>query len=319
MGNAFAIEVSTFLFLAMVLMASSILLSEIGVIKNKKNFKLCFIANFIVYILINILQLLNLVDYFNSLFIIHFSAIITCILILVDVYKNMLYHKNIIYSKYLLCGFCLIFLCGICDTIEFYFFDIFGNGFFLRIGLLLFMSFLGIWYMKTYIHMAKENIEKSVYERLAYTDSLTLKKNRRAFTEDILKIKESSEEGTIVFADINNLKVINDTFGHEEGDKAIVLVSRALEKFEILKLDVYRLGGDEFCIIARGKNKIEVEKIINNVVKIIEIFTKDNEYDISLAYGYSEYNTLNDNIDAVVDRADKNMYINKKKMKEKLV
>ena len=120
------------------------------------------------------------------------------------------------------------------------------------------MSFIGIWYMKTYINMAKENIEKTVYEKLAYTDPLTLKKNRRAFNEELLKLKETSQKGTIIFADINNLKAINDTFGHEEGDKAIIIVSKALEKFT----DVYRLGGDEFCVIAKEKGIDEVKKII---------------------------------------------------------
>ena len=314
-GNAFATEVATFLFLAMVLMATSILLKEIGIIKDTKKFKLYFLIDFAVYVIINVLQLLNIADYFNTLFLVHSSSILTCIFISIDVYKNMLHHKKKVFSKYFVYGFSILFVCGILDTLEFYLYDVFGNGFFLRIGLLLFMIFIGIWYMKTYINMAKENIEKTVYEKLAYTDPLTLKKNRRAFNKELLTLKETSKKGTIIFADINNLKVINDTYGHEEGDKAIIIVSKALERFT----DIYRLGGDEFCVIAREKGKDEVKNIINDIVLDTELLTKNNKFKITLAYGYEEYDANTKDINDVVNKADKNMYINKKRIKENML
>ena len=314
-GNAFATEVATFLFLAMVLMATSILLKEIGIIKDTKKFKLYFLIDFAVYVIINVLQLLNIADYFNTLFLVHSSSILTCIFISIDVYKNMLHHKKKVFSKYFVYGFSILFVCGILDTLEFYLYDVFGNGFFLRIGLLLFMIFIGIWYMKTYINMAKENIEKKVYEKLAYTDPLTLKKNRRAFNKELLTLKETSKKGTIIFADINNLKVINDTYGHEEGDKAIIIVSKALERFT----DIYRLGGDEFCVIAREKGKDEVKNIINDIVLDTELLTKNNKFKITLAYGYEEYDANTKDINDVVNKADKNMYINKKRIKENML
>ena len=313
-GNAFATEVATFLFLAMVLMATSILLKEIGIIKDTKKFKY-FLIDFAVYVIINVLQLLNIADYFNTLFLVHSSSILTCIFISIDVYKNMLHHKKKVFSKYFVYGFSILFVCGILDTLEFYLYDVFGNGFFLRIGLLLFMIFIGIWYMKTYINMAKENIEKKVYEKLAYTDPLTLKKNRRAFNKELLTLKETSKKGTIIFADINNLKVINDTYGHEEGDKAIIIVSKALERFT----DIYRLGGDEFCVIAREKGKDEVKNIINDIVLDTELLTKNNKFKITLAYGYEEYDANTKDINDVVNKADKNMYINKKRIKENML
>ena len=314
-GNAFATEVATFLFLAMVLMATSILLKEIGIIKDTKKFKLYFLIDFAVYVIINVLQLLNIADYFNTLFLVHSSSILTCIFISIDVYKNMLHHKKKVFSKYFVYGFSILFVCGILDTLEFYLYDVFGNGFFLRIGLLLFMIFIVIWYMKTYINMAKENIEKKVYEKLAYTDPLTLKKNRRAFNKELLTLKETSKKGTIIFADINNLKVINDTYGHEEGDKAIIIVSKALERFT----DIYRLGGDEFCVIAREKGKDEVKNIINDIVLDTELLTKNNKFKITLAYGYEEYDANTKDINDVVNKADKNMYINKKRIKENML
>ena len=296
-------------------MATSILLKEIGIIKDTKKFKLYFLIDFAVYVIINVLQLLNIADYFNTLFLVHSSSILTCIFISIDVYKNMLHHKKKVFSKYFVYGFSILFVCGILDTLEFYLYDVFGNGFFLRIGLLLFMIFIGIWYMKTYINMAKENIEKKVYEKLAYTDPLTLKKNRRAFNKELLTLKETSKKGTIIFADINNLKVINDTYGHEEGDKAIIIVSKALERFT----DIYRLGGDEFCVIAREKGKDEVKNIINDIVLDTELLTKNNKFKITLAYGYEEYDANTKDINDVVNKADKNMYINKKMMKENML
>ena len=209
----------------------------------------------------------------------------------------------------------MVFICGILDTAVFYLYNDFTNGYFLRIGLLIFMSLLGIWYIKWSIQNSKENIKKSVYAKMAYTDPLTMKKNRRAFDLTIEEINNSDVKGTVVFVDINNLKIINDTLGHTEGDNAIIYVSNVIGDYEYLNFDIYRIGGDEFCVIIKNKSITEVEKVFVKINKRLESFSKEKEVNLSIAYGYSYFNKEN-NIQNAIIKSDENMYINKKMMKE---
>jgi len=89
--------------------------------------------------------------------------------------------------------------------------------------------------------------------RFAYYDQLTNLQNRRAYSERIKQL-ETDMPATccVVTADINGLKQINDTFGHSAGGELIIGAAECLSQcFEGVG-EVYRLGGDEFCVIAIG-------------------------------------------------------------------
>ena len=117
---------------------------------------------------------------------------------------------------------------------------------------------------------------------------------------------------------MNNLKIINDTYGHELGDKMLINFANIF-KAEISEGDVFgRLGGDEFSAIFINQNKAQVIDIIN---KIYQVF-KNNYIDfagdakeISFAYGISQFQDDSDDINELLKIADKRMYEKKRIMK----
>lgn len=156
-------------------------------------------------------------------------------------------------------------------------------------------------------------------KELAYTDALTGAKSKHAYVEleeEIdLKIREDKiNEFALAIFDLNDLKVINDTLGHETGDRYLI-ESVELIRYYFPDEEIYRFGGDEFVILLEGneyKKRYELLDKFNAVVK--ENKTKDKPV---IATGVSEFIKGKDNtLRAVFIRADERMYANKRMLKE---
>ncbi len=156
---------------------------------------------------------------------------------------------------------------------------------------------------------------------LAYKDSLTSVKNRTAYnemaTENDVNIKMGNIESFGVFvADINNLKITNDKYGHEIGNKLIIKVARVI--CDVFKRSpVYRIGGDEFAVLLRGADLENCEQLINEMdLKISDstIEIGDDIIDVSVARGVAIYDPEHDVcFEDIFERADKKMYEHKRK------
>lgn len=147
--------------------------------------------------------------------------------------------------------------------------------------------------------------------------------NRRVgllLLEKELKITDRTNTPlTLCYIDINNLKMVNDTFGHEEGDY-LILTSTRLLKESIRETDILcRLGGDEFFAILRECTIEQTEKIWQKVVEKIENFNskKLKPYQVSLSHGFVQYNPKEGKTaDQLITEADAKMYVEKKKYKK---
>ena len=157
----------------------------------------------------------------------------------------------------------------------------------------------------------------------AYTDSLTGVKNKAAYqkmSQDLENdIDNNQARFAIVMIDINRLKQVNDTYGHEKGDLYIKGSCKMI--CDIFKHSpVYRFGGDEFVVVLKGDSYEEREELVE---KARDAFNKSGGRGdrqpwerYSAATGMSEYKgELGERVDNVFKRADKNMYDYKIKMK----
>lgn len=169
------------------------------------------------------------------------------------------------------------------------------------------------------IGIERENKELN---KIAYYDNLTNVFNRAAFNKDMSKYEEDKMDCVIAMFDVNNLKTTNDTLGHKYGDTLIKIVANTLSDTFKGVGKCYRIGGDEFVVIAKNR-KIEnkVAKCIDEVKailaekKYIDIFPNL----ITVACGYAVYDSLKHNtLNDVLDEADELMYQNKKAMKEEM-
>ena len=152
-------------------------------------------------------------------------------------------------------------------------------------------------------------------EKMSYQDSLTKLYNRRFFNEELkrLDIERNLPLG-IILADINGLKLINDSFGHQVGDEFLVKTAIAFKKELRGDEIIARLGGDEFAILLPSIEKSEILKVVNRIQKS---FTKIeiNDIKFSVACGFAIKAVVNEDINTTFKRAEDIMYQNKLLMK----
>lgn len=183
----------------------------------------------------------------------------------------------------------------------------------LLISLFVFVIIQVYFAINAFMYMQKESLNTRTYERLMLTDALTKLGNRYSFEQKLEEIKKGKYDVTIISSDLNDLKEINDTYGHSYGDAAIISAARYLKE-NFAKDSIYRLGGDEFVIISY--NDIDDEYL--EEIKNKEYFVKgiNKQIKISFAFGKSIYkHNSNYELDDVLEDADKNMYIDKKNIK----
>ncbi len=169
----------------------------------------------------------------------------------------------------------------------------------------------GVW-----IATKKREKEKvmELNEYLAYHDHMTGVYNRRYFEEEFTRrINQNDFPIAILIGDVNGFKIYNDTFGHLEGDKALIEITRQLAD-HIDEKDVFaRVGGDEFAITVSGKSEEEIRSYLNKLEKEIHNVLEGSNEDklLTVSWGYGIQRKTNDTIDAVIKEAETFMYRSK--------
>lgn len=166
--------------------------------------------------------------------------------------------------------------------------------------------------------ITQRKLVKEELEYLAYTDPMTGVSNRRTgfiiLEKELDLVTKRSMHLSVCFLDVDGLKKVNDTFGHEEGDCLINLITSSI-KSSIREIDVVsRMGGDEFLIIFPGCHESDVEKAIKRINDKLEACDKKGlkPYKHSFSYGILEI-TADSKLSAndVIKVADEKMYQNK--------
>lgn len=166
---------------------------------------------------------------------------------------------------------------------------------------------------------AREHAE--TFKREANIDPLTNIRNKRAYDLAVAELDEDSNPYAIVVFDLNELKAINDQYGHEKGNIAIQNVAKLIcDVFQ--HSPVFRIGGDEFVAILTKRDYENRESLIEQFRE--EVRKAGENSDLKpwekpiAACGYAVYDEQRDDSAAsVFKRADKNMYKNKKMLKSK--
>ncbi len=159
-------------------------------------------------------------------------------------------------------------------------------------------------------------------EALSLKDTLTGALNRRSvykvLAQQIEITKKNKECFVLCYIDIDNLKIINDNYGHAEGDVLINTVVSSLKNMVRASDYVFRMGGDEFLIVFPKVKLQDSQKLIE---RIRQNLNKQKVHDIVIdfSFGFSEYCYKNDmSPKALIEIADENMYKAKMKKKNKL-
>lgn len=153
----------------------------------------------------------------------------------------------------------------------------------------------------------------------AYNDNLTMLATRKVCDMELArieKLKHRNPIGIIVF-DLNNLKTINDEYGHDAGDVLLNQFASNLRAFKRDNVFIGRNGGDEFLMIVENMPEESVKRLLKDIKTYVHTQNTKNDckYPITYAYGYA-YGT--ESVYDMLHEADKNMYDNKRETKRKL-
>lgn len=160
------------------------------------------------------------------------------------------------------------------------------------------------------------------YKKLAYTDYLTGLQNKAAYDRDLPVIDSEHPALAAIMFDSNNLKEINDLYGHESGDKLLRSTAYCLSTAFGDQNPVYRVGGDEFIVLLPANKEEDIQELITRKLnKFNELVVRNNEnseWKINIAYGYT-LRRSGDHISAkaMVSSAETIMYRNKRNEKRK--
>ena len=146
-------------------------------------------------------------------------------------------------------------------------------------------------------------------ENAAYYDKLTQLYNRHYGMKVLNEWVENKRLHILCFADMDNLKYVNDRFGHAEGDKYILAVTAVLRQFSETAI-VCRLGGDEFMLLAEGWREEDAERQMETLRELLHsVYITEASYRRSLSYGIVQVNTDNSRSAAdLLSIADEKMY-----------
>ncbi len=171
--------------------------------------------------------------------------------------------------------------------------------------------------------LASENIQLQLDNtelvEMSTTDSLTELLNRRGFLDigqDAINLAvKLNNPGIVCFADMDNLKFINDTYGHKMGDAAIATQAEIL-RTAFRKNDIIgRLGGDEFAAVLTGITLEDFDKIKKDLDELGKSIAQNKKlpFSISISTGVIQFSKSNKNLQKLLQQADKKQYIEKHK------
>lgn len=191
------------------------------------------------------------------------------------------------------------------------------------IGLILILIIIALCVIKLIKDLIKVKTERELLKQREYLlsiDTLTELHNRNYMSTKVLgNLDDLPYPQVLIAADINDLKIINDSYGHQAGDILLKKFAEVLREVCIEEDQLFRVGGDEFIVILIDSSQEEALEVVNKIretSKTKEIVFEDGKrFILSAALGYSIRYSKEISFDELSKTADMNMYNDKKNTK----
>jgi len=196
------------------------------------------------------------------------------------------------------------------STKRFEFYHIKSNGVLFTVEIMLAMILINGKYIlhSSLRDISKQKLLQEKLEYLSYHDQLTKLYNRWYFNEEIKRLDvKRNLPITIVMGDVNGLKLINDSFGHEYGDKLLIKASKSIIKGCREDDIVARMGGDEFAILLPKTDEFQTESIIKRINELAKE-EKLDAIEVSISFGWETKYDIDTKIDEIFQKAEDRMY-----------
>ena len=206
------------------------------------------------------------------------------------------------------------------ELVTYYINDFRQTSYFLPVGTIVFIVMLFSQLIQQYYISMLEEEKMAYFKKLANTDMLTDVFNRNAYEDTLRRLEQQELElrsTCVVMFDINDMKHINDHYGHEKGDQALKLCCRCIQQSFGLDGNCYRIGGDEFVYLcSKGKN---LSRCAARFDEMIRTEARELDFPFGVAMGYACYDaTVDHALRDVIRRSDDMMYRNKEKQKKEV-
>ena len=305
------ITIPLFLYLGKMYPEYSVKMVQDACLLSAVDFAVCFVLN-----------LSGILDYHESLRLTHATyGILIAVVIYAMIkgfYLNRRQHlkQNLYHNIGILC----LSFGTLLDVLLLWFGNALETSFFTRIGVLLFLLMEAVQVTLRLLDNYQEGVRTQLLSRLAYHDGLTDLLNRTSYMEELEKLNESQHFHVLLaLYDVNNLKYVNDTYGHQKGDEMIRRVADSLREHLGPLGKCYRIGGDEFVFLSTvsdpEKEFLKLQKEFEASLGSLKL-PDGGEHPITVAMGYSVLShNMSRPMEDIVQEADTKMYEAKRKMK----
>lgn len=264
-------------------------------------------------------EITGIMDYHETLFLAHVVFAISMLFILVSTIKGIVKApKENIYHNI---GSIVLSFMALTDIIVLWRGTGRETSYFIRLGILIFFFMEIVQIMKKFLASYQRNIKNELLSRLAYHDGLTDLLNRTSYMEKVKELEDDENPYMLIAVyDVNNLKKVNDTMGHQKGDEMIKRVADVMSASLGKYGQCYRIGGDEFVFIS---TKPDIETVFMNASKKMMdnlgcITDGNNIVPITAAMGYAVQNdNSTKDINEIIREADSRMYEKKRSMEHR--
>jgi len=314
-GNSIFITILSFVALRMSVITFMQYYLIVFSVRWKRWNQFLLIALFAEALTASSLQLFQIRDFYETLTFCHILLMAVVFSVLFENTVEVLRFHNHSYPYLFLCSMILAVF-SIADLTRFYFFTHYGVGNFIGIGVILTVLIVSYHELKKTRYAMGLAREANHFRHLANTDPMTGCYNRNILQEWLATFDQEDSEKKQQFAalvcDIDNLKRINDQFGHSAGDSAICQTGDLLKDMFSNAGICCRTGGDEFLCLLYHFSESDLQRSIDILQQEIHRIDLSCAYDFSVSFGYAYFSgSLDADLNHTILRADQKMYIQK--------
>ena len=260
----------------------------------------------------------------GALYIMIITDIAMCIWLICRFFKLKKEKKPVLNCFLMFLGLSSCCFCSIFETVRSLRVDRMDRAALIRVGMLVLCICFAVGSQIDTYKIVEQGLKYDLISKLAYSDGLTGLGNRTAYLEQMDEYENNAKEILqlgIVYLDVNNLKMINDSQGHEIGDELIRGAAKIIEDSFGTFGKSYRIGGDEFCVLLIGADLQEkYERGLSIFQQLIDEAKKAGTYtcNVQIAHGFAICNEITkEKIEEAIAIADSEMYQNKTELKRK--
>lgn len=324
-GNIVVIETGSNICLSAAVPCLLMYIYDFFKINHKKLYCIIIAVGFALFVVLFLFNLMNVVSYGYTIYVIHIYILTAGVVVAVEMISYLSkINGNKGESRIFNIGVIFFALFSLFDIGRFYQGNEGDSSQMTRFGVFILIVTSAAVISSDFVELLGLAVEAGKIGKIAYTDANTGLGNPAAFKEKFTQLDRTKSNynyiGIIQF-DVNNLKIINDSLGHEAGDLLIKTAAEIIDQSFGTIGDCYRVGGDEFVAITTYNHApLACEEAIVKFESAISRFNKDpaKPFDLYIAYGIAYYQNNNlqyQSLKEVHKLADERMYNNKRELK----